>query len=115
MARFQHFSDFFGSYIGRYDGRQARLEISDVKGDAAWPMCHLRFTELERNQIFVGTHIHKGQHEHFLTDIVLREQGGNGSVTWSRLHLHTWDTEYLSGISIWNGIEFGMSFTRVAQ
>jgi hypothetical protein len=113
MARFQHFQDFFGTYDGSYDGRRARLEIGDVKGDSPWPMAHLRFTELERGQVYVGTYVQRGAHAHVMTDIVLKLQGGTDQVTWSRLHLHTWNTDYLSGVSIWNGIEFGMSFTRI--
>lgn len=112
MPRFQRFQDFFGTYDGSYDGRRARLVIGDVKTDSPWPMCRLTFTELERNQVYVGTHIHKGPHDHVLTDIVLKQQEGSGQVTWRRLHLHTWDTSHLSGESIWDGIEFGMSFTR---
>lgn len=115
MARFNSFQDFFGTYVGHYDGRRARLVISDVKGDSAWPMCHLTFTELERDQVYVGTHVHKGKHDHILTDIVLKQRGGNDKVTWTRLHLHTWNIAYLSGVSIWNHIEFGMSFTRVEE
>jgi len=113
MANFEHFSDFFGIYVGSYDGRQSRLEISDVKADSPWPVCYLQFTDMDRGQTFGGTHVHKGPHHHVLTDIILNEQGGGEPLTWSRLHLHTWNTTYLSGISIWNGIEFGMSFTRV--
>ncbi len=112
MPRFQRFQDFFGTYDGSYDGRRARLVIGDVKTNSPWPMCRLTFTELERNQVYVGTHIHKGPHDHVLTDIVLKQQEGSGQVTWRRLHLHTWDTSHLSGESIWDGIEFGMSFTR---
>lgn len=115
MASFTNFHDFFGTYAGSYDGRQAKLVISDIKGDSAWPMCHLTFTELERDQVYVGTHIHQSQHGHVLTDIVLQQKGGPDKVTWSRLHLHTWNTDHLSGVSVWNGIEFGMSFTRTAE
>jgi hypothetical protein len=113
MTHFQHFQDFFGAYVGSYDGRRARLELRDVKGDSPWPMCHLTFTELERNEVYVGTHVHKGPRDHIMSDIVLKQQSGGGEVTWSRLHLHTWDTSHLSGVSTWNGIEFGMSFARV--
>jgi hypothetical protein len=112
MARFRGFHDFFGTYSGHYDGRNARLVISDVKADSVRPMCHITFTELDRNQTYVGNYIHEGKHDHILTNIVLKEKGGQGEVRWSRLHLHTWNTTYLSGVSIWNGIEFGMSFKK---
>ena len=115
MARFRSFQDFFGTYVGNYDGRNARLVISDVKADSAWPTCHLTFTELERSQTYVGTYVHKGRHDHIITDMVLKERGGQDRVTWSRLYLHTWNTAYLSGVSVWNGIEFGMSFTRLDE
>ncbi|VVB96654.1 Uncharacterised protein [uncultured archaeon] len=112
MTNFKNPQDFFGSYIGYYDGRNAKLVIGDVKADSPWPMFHLTFTDLDRNEVYVGTHQHRGNQGHVLTDIKLNKKGGGGAVNWSRLHLHTWDIAHLSGVSLWNGIEFGMYFKR---
>lgn len=113
MTNFKGFQDFFDSYVGYYDGRNAKLEIGDVKADSPWPMCHLTFTELDRNEVYVGTYQQKSKHGHVMTNIMLNRKGGQGTVTWSRLHLHTWNIDHLSGVSLWNGIEFGMYFKRV--
>ncbi len=50
---------------------------------------------------------------HIMSDFQLDRVGGNGSVYWRRLFLHTWDISYLSGVSVWNNTEYGMSFQRV--
>jgi hypothetical protein len=112
MARFKGWQDFFGTYIGEYDGRNAKLEIGDLKGDYPGPMFHIVFTELERGEVYVGTHAEKGNHGHIMTNITLKLKGGNNTVSWPKLFLHTWNTDFISGISTWNGIEFGMSFRR---
>ena len=50
---------------------------------------------------------------HIVSDFQLDRVGGSGSVYWSRLFLHTWNISYLSGVSVWNNTEFGISFTRI--
>lgn len=101
--------DFFGTWLGEYDGRKAKLVISDTKGDSPHPMLHLRFTELERDETYVGT-VTQDHDSHVLTHMTLKRVGGSGYVTWKRLKLE--DRNSLSGISTWNGNEYGMSFTR---
>ena len=112
MASFTSPSNFYGSYTGSYDGRDAQLVIGDLKDDSPSPSFHLRFTDLDRNEVYVGSHVETGQHGHILTNITLNKFGGGGSVTWSRLYLHTWNIAFLSGVSVWNNISFGMSFSR---
>ena len=112
MARFTSFQDFLGTYVGSFDGREAQLVISDVGDDAPPNVCQLTFTELERNHIYRGEAQEK-QQPHILYDISLQEIGGHDKIFWSRLHLHTWDINYLSGVSGAFGIEYGMSFKRV--
>ena len=113
MAIFSSYQNFFGTYLGHYDGRNARLVIGDAKADSEWPQFRIEFIELDRNQVFIGTHTEKGKVGHIIHDITLKKRGGNGTVTWRELFLHTGDTNYISGISIWNGIEFGMCFSRI--
>ena len=112
MTRFRNRSDFLGTYVGRNDGRRARLEIRDTKADSPWPMFHITFTDLDRDVTARGLHQERGSEEHVLTDIELEWQGQSGTKNMKSLHLHTWNTDYLSGISLWRGREFGMLFER---
>jgi hypothetical protein len=107
MARFNGPGDFIGSYSGSYDGRRATLRIEQAGPGRSY---RLTFTEVERNQVFVGTHQESGAQQHILTNITLT--GGGGTVTWHELLLHTWDITYLSGTSVWNGIDFPMFWRR---
>lgn len=113
MAQFTGLNNFVGTYTGSYDGRPARLVISDLKDDSIYPTFHIVFTDTSRNETYAGTHEERRNLGHVLTDIELNRQGGSGNITWSKLYLHTWDISYLSGVSLWNGSEFGMSYQRV--
>ncbi len=101
MAQFRSIVDFEGFYTGSYDGRQAEVEI----------------VERERNLEY-STNFQVSPQDsttHVLRNITLHAVTGTGDIHWSRLHLHTWDTNFLSGVSIWNNQEFGMSFSRVGH
>lgn len=111
MANFSSPSNFYGSYTGSHDERNAQLVIGELKDDSPYPSFHLSFTDLDRNEVYTGSHVEMGQHGHILTNITLNKSGG-GSVTWSSLYLHTWNIAFLSGVSVWNNISFGMSFNR---
>ncbi len=69
MANFTSYQDFFGRYGGDYDGRQATLEIKDVKADSVYPLFRIALTDLDRNEVHVGTHEERGQHGYIITDI----------------------------------------------
>ncbi|MBN1323470.1 MAG: M12 family metallopeptidase [Methanotrichaceae archaeon] len=103
--------DFLGAYAGEYDGRRAALEIT-YTGEPSNPKFQLKFTELERNEVYVGTCTSSSGPKHVLSNITLQKQGGQGSVSWRSLYLHTWNINYLSGVSLWSGKEYGMSFRR---
>lgn len=113
MANFKSYQDFFGTYTGSYDGRNAKLEITDIKADSPRPVVHIKFTEIERNEVYQGTHFFDDPHAHVLSNIKLDKAGGGGAVTWAKLLLHTWNTSFLSGISTWNGNDYGMNFKKV--
>jgi hypothetical protein len=114
VARFTGIQDFFGTFEGRYDGRRARLVVSDIKGDSLESILNIRFTDLDRNETYVSNHNAGTDPSHVLRGIKLKRQGGNATVSWPRLMVHTWDVRYLSGESEWNGKEFGMFYTRQA-
>ena len=107
MARFSGPADFIGSYSGSSDGRRATLRIEPAGAGRSY---RLTFTEVERSEVYEGIHQEGGAQQHILSGITLG--GAAGTVAWRELLLHTWDTTYLSGISLWNNIEFGMSFQR---
>jgi hypothetical protein len=117
MARqFNTTLDFMGTYIGRYDGRRAKLDIWQVYG--IYPPNGYSFgitlTDLDRNVSFTnsGTPLiqNTGPRRHFITEFGL--WNASGSVHIRRLFLHTWDIDYISGESVWNNTEYGFSFMR---
>jgi hypothetical protein len=112
MTTFTGYQNFIGSYAGSYDGRQARLMISDLKDDSTTDRLHFEFTDVDRNETYVGLVNVGTPSDHVLTNISLAEKQGGKTVFWSRLFVHTWNVLFLSGESVWNGHEFGMSFTR---
>lgn len=112
MTTFTGYQNFIGSYLGSYDGRNARLVISDLKDDSATNRLHLEFTDVDRGETYVGLVNVAGPSEHTLSGIKLSQSHGGKTVSWSRLLVHTWNVRFLSGESVWNGREFGMSFTR---
>jgi hypothetical protein len=110
MTNFTGYQNFIGSYTGSYDGRNARLVISDLKDDSAVDRLHLAFTDIDRGETYTGLVNVGNPHDHTLSNIKLSRSGS--TVSWSRLLIHTWNVRFLSGESVWNGKEFGMSFTR---
>jgi hypothetical protein len=114
MPGFTSFENFFGTYVGSYDGRQAQLIIKSLETDGLVPKCQVTFIDIDRNQTYKGT-AEEGDYPHILSDLVLYEVGGQEIATWSKLFLHNWNISYISGVSVWNDIEFGMFFTRVEE
>jgi hypothetical protein len=116
MAQFNNVNDFVGSYSGSYDGRQAEVTIeAGAQGVVSFnTLFTVTFTDLDRHEQYQGiATVPEGVIDtHIFSDFTLNRVGGSGSVYWSRLYLHTWDTSYMSGVSVWDNIEFGMSFRR---
>lgn len=109
MAQFNNVHDFTGSYVGSYDGRQGNIFIQ-VRDDRS---IHINFMDVTRGSLYRGDHGPVDQNSHVLQDITLHPTSGQEDIHWSRLHLHTWNTDYLSGVGIWHGQEYGMSFSRL--
>lgn len=112
MTTFTGYQNFIGSYSGSYDGRNARLVISDLKDDSPVARLHLEFTDVDRGETYVGLVTVGTPGDHMLSGIKLSQKQGSKTVSWSRLLIHTWNVRFLCGESVWNGREFGMSFTR---
>lgn len=116
MAQFNNVLDFTGSYRGSYDGRDSRVTIQEgAAGIKSFNLLFtVTFTDLQRNETYQGiASVPEGVLDvHVLSDFTLDRSGGGGSIYWSRLHLHTWDVSYMSGVSVWDNTEYGMSFRR---
>lgn len=116
MADFHDHTDFWGEYEGSHDGRRARLTVGDARADTAWPVFAITLEDLDRDQTFHGVHHQRTEPsdgEHVLTDVRLPEEGGEGETRYRKLLVHTWDTDHVTGISVWNGRDFGASFQQV--
>ncbi|GHC51379.1 hypothetical protein [Streptomyces cinnamoneus] len=101
---------FHGTWQGAYDGRQARLEIvAQQQPPSSYYTLFLTFTELERNETYSGYVQYVPRDAHEIRGITLT---GPSTLSWPVLLLHTWNTDYLSGTSSWNGTGFPMSFYR---
>ena len=103
--------DFVGCYTGNLDGRSAKLQIrfpfnsfsvvfKDFAGNT-W----FRDVDANRNESGISN---------VLGSLTLQAPLGSGrqNLSWEALYLHTWDTKFVSGVSVWNGQRFGMAFTK---
>jgi hypothetical protein len=114
MAQFHATTDFIGNYRGSYDGRNAAVTIASVISFNT--VLRITFTDLDRNETYMGEWVvPEGSPvpvTHILANLTLNRVGGSGQIYWSKLYLHTWNISYMSGVSVWNNTEFGMSFAR---
>jgi|SRR5271157_560823 len=129
---FESIYDMQGDYSGNYDGRPCDLTISFEGGEGTVTV-QLSFHDLERNMYFwapnAGGSAVLGQYPvdipwtqfHTIGNIYFWEVDSDGNVLygpnhggahWDSLAIHTWNIDYLSGVSEWNGQYYGMSFTR---
>lgn len=115
MARFQHPNDFWGTSTGRLDGRRARLEVSDTKGDFPYPVFMVTLTDEDRDVTRLRAEQWNApkKHGHVLRDFGLKEVSGGGEMSVGLLLLHTWDTEHVTMTSLWGGASSGPFHPRV--
>jgi hypothetical protein len=126
---FQSAADFAGDYSGNYDGRPCELSISQVFLQAGGRTLDFWFHDLEEDTYFkqeqitptsvnsdpaggVDYSVHCLSLWLYETDASGTSLNNTNSLHWTVLSLHTWDIDYISGVSIWNGGYYGMSFTR---
>lgn len=98
-----------GYYTGWYDGRRASLVIM-----ANGSTVGITFKDIDRNETYAATYnVGDISSTHEMTNITLQPfVQGHSPLHWSKLLLHTWNMNYVSGVSMWNGQEYGMSFSR---
>lgn len=105
---------FVGSYTGRNDGRRARMSISMPNPNQ--PMLSIVLRDLDRNVEFRGRHRANPagpQFAHILRDVRLRRTTQGEGKVFELLLLHTWNDDYISGVTVWRGREFGATFERL--
>jgi hypothetical protein len=110
--------DFGGDYVGKNDGRNARLSIWQVF--RVFPpngySFGMSFADLDNRVTYTnsGTPLiqNTGPNAHKIENFPLWRIGVDGQVDFAKLLIHTWDIDFLSGITNWNGQEYGISLTR---
>ncbi len=110
-------TDWNGNYIGVNDGRACTLRIDvprQYAGSSDW-LFQVEFTDFAGNR-WANTALHlpnDNDRIHEMRDMTLFPRSGqSGDLSWKRLHLHTWDTNYITGWSEWRGQQYGMIFAR---
>ena len=103
---------FGGAWKGAYDGRKARLSVVALAQPPSSLFTLLfTFTDEDRNQTFTGNVQNVPRDAHEIHGITLT---GPATLSWPILTLHTWNTDYLSGLSLWGGTRYPMAFYRSA-
>lgn len=115
MAEYRDYRDWNGEWEGSYDGRFATARIiSSLDPDGRRARLHITYEfggdawESEITDDFDAL-------SHEVTNQWLRPTGGaphRQRLEWPRLHMHTWDTNFISGISRWDGKDYGFWFRR---
>ncbi|QNP68176.1 hypothetical protein IAG44_00965 [Streptomyces roseirectus] len=106
---FTDIRQFQGTWNGSYDGRSSRLTIR-VQGQPPSDRYTLFFTFTdESGASYSGTLQNIAASTYHLPYFKL---GANGELDWQGLLLHTWNTDYISGFSVWNSGVYPMSWTR---
>ncbi len=114
VVRFQNVTQFYGNYKGHIDGRNAKLKIERTPaGKVAYTL-----VDLDRNVTFTaqtnGLSVDDAR-PHAMRSVTLRSADGRHTKTIGGLYLHTWNINYMSGYTVWNGKQYGSYFVRQAD
>lgn len=120
MPRFADFRDWQGDrFDGNYDGRRATLRIGvlPIAGSRDRFGISLNFTDVSGQQWNTPAELRDFHFlDHVVTDLRLVPSAfgtpNRRDIAWPRLFIHTWDINFLSGYSRWEGKDYGMSWTR---
>lgn len=114
VVRFQNITQFYGNYTGHSDGRNAKLKIERTPaGKVAYTL-----VDLDRNVTFkaqLNSLPIDDARPHAMRSVTLRSTDGRHTKTIGGLYLHTWNTNYISGYTVWSGKEYGSYFVRQAE
>ncbi len=107
------FARWLGTYQGRNDGRRAKLTISkDTSGVGQHEGASFDVTleDLERSTTFTGNVDYPFEGPKHELEIGTLTASDGTTKRLPRLLLHTWDDDFLSGYTTWQGDPFGAAF-----
>jgi hypothetical protein len=115
MTQYRDYRDWSGEWDGSYDGRLASIQISSTL-DLDNRHAHLLVTYNVGRDTWVSElgNVFDAQ-DNEVNNIWLRPVGGSPGrerLEWPRLHIHTWNIDFISGISRWSGQDYGFWFRR---
>jgi hypothetical protein len=111
---FESAADFAGNFEGHYDGRLAHLQIDTVRQGGQVEV-GATFIDKSRDEVFEVPTYSIAVDTHLIQNLRpwRPDQDEQLTLEWQSLILHTWDIDYISGVSTWDGKLYGMSFTRI--
>lgn len=116
QAQIQH---WVGGYRGYNDGREARLTIDIDQPGGDTHVFIVTLKDLDRGVVFRGTGVSSpgiegedaiGPHVMLFPFGPLRQVEGAAIKEIGALYLHTWNTNYISGHTVWNEKTYGLAF-----
>ncbi|MGB0930954.1 MAG: hypothetical protein ACPGVB_09270 [Chitinophagales bacterium] len=111
VNKFNNIGDFFGIYMGRLDGRKAKLTIARTSSGK----CLIELVDLDRNVTFKTVRDYLPFNvfrHHEVKQVTLRSEDGRSTKVLKKMYMHTQNTNYISGITTWKNKEYGMFFVR---
>ncbi|MFI9240586.1 hypothetical protein [Streptomyces sp. NPDC053079] len=108
-GQFQDVRQFKGTWLGSYDGRNARLTITVVGVGPGFFHVGFEYVDLDRSLRYTASLDGIAASTRQFHNLILN---GPDQLLWPRLSLHTWNTDYLSGVSQWSNADYGFSFAR---
>jgi len=115
MAQYRDYRDWSGDWDGSYDGRPASMRLSASLG-LDGRRARLSVTYEAGGDTWVSEITDDfDARSHEVANQWLRPTGGSPGrqrLEWPRLHIHTWDANFISGISRWEGRDYGLWFQR---
>jgi hypothetical protein len=101
-----------GTYEGWNDGRRAVLTLTETRRTGERAYYALRLRDVERGVEFRGEASSRANRSaHRLRDIRMTAPGGQ-EIRIERLLLHTWNTDFVSGVARSSGHRYGLVFGR---
>jgi len=101
--------NYFGTYSGVLDGRNASLEIREGYRDQIRTF-EVSLKDLDRNVTYKGIHYvpNINMREHVISNLRLENPNGD-RLSLGQLILHTWNTNHLTAVT---SNEYGLLFTK---
>jgi hypothetical protein len=115
MANFNDYRDWNGSWVGSYDGRPGTMAVNaSLEPDSSHSRISVNFDQGDGSW-WSGVGTTQDARSHQVEGQRLDPTGpspGGETLDWPRMLIHTWDTNFVSGISRWDGKDYGFWFER---